>query len=525
MKLNLNSIEWSINHLLKFYNSDFFPKLFEYEAIKNNWEEVKNYIGNLELENYYPKSPFSCLAPKPNGTFRVVHLLDPLDSIILTALTYEICNKIEEYRIPKDENIACSYRIFPDLNGSFFSHETNDWNTFRNKTDELCNKYKNGYILITDITDYYNQIYIHRIRNIISEAGHGDYDEHAKVIENFFLNLNKKTSKGIPVGPASSIIYSEAIMADIDKKILNYTRDFIRYVDDIRIFFKSKEEAFFCLHELTQYIHSSHRLVFSGEKTNILQVEVFKEKYYRDEQREEEIRTMNKVEEKAQDVYNDILSNFSPYSYEVPDIEYEDILNEIYENEKFSILCQTYYEIIKENLEKEFPDYVLLRHILKRSAYYRIRTPYKLLLMNYEKMVPIMREFVIYLNKSSNENSVNENINEINQLFDWHYYKTIPYINIWLSSLFQNNIFKDITVNENNILHIRDKAFYAILKQNIIWAKELKEKIDILGPWDRRSVINSSQLLSKDERIHWLDFFLSSDNVIEKSIAKYIKDF
>ena len=120
---------------------------------------------------------------------------------------------------------------------------------------------------------------------------------------------------------------------------------------------------------------------------------------------------------------------------------------------------------------------------------------------------------------------MNENINEINQLFDWHYYKTIPYINIWLSSLFQNNIFKDITVNENNILHIRDKAFYAILKQNIIWAKELKEKIDILGPWDRRSVINSSQLLSKDERIHWLDFFLSSDNVIEKSIAKYIKDF
>jgi hypothetical protein len=40
-------------------------------------------------------------------------------------------------------------------------------------------------------------------------------------------------------------------MSDIDKKILSYTRDFVRWADDLRIFFSTREEAEWVLHEVT----------------------------------------------------------------------------------------------------------------------------------------------------------------------------------------------------------------------------------------------------------------------------------
>ncbi len=116
-----NYLEWSLNHLKKYYDSDFYPKLFEFKAIAHNWDNVKNYILSLDIENYIPSSPVLNLAYKSNISFRVVHQLDPIDSLIFTALVYEVSEKIENYRIPESEMIACSYRVKTDFN-SFFDN-------------------------------------------------------------------------------------------------------------------------------------------------------------------------------------------------------------------------------------------------------------------------------------------------------------------------------------------------------------------------------------------------------------------
>ncbi len=250
------ALEWAFKHLTRYYDSDFYPKSFEFEAIENNWPSVKDFIIALDLNKYTPKSPFISLAPKANGTYRIVHKLDPIDSLIYTALVYEIHQIIEDYRIPASEHIACSYRIKPDINGSFFDRNENGWSQHKRRIKCLSEKFKNGYVISCDITDFYNQIYTHRIQNIISEAGGGNFDEQAKILENFLHNLNTKTSRGVPVGPAASIVLAEAIMADIDKKIMSYTRDFTRWVDDIIIFIKNKEDAAFVFHQLTKYLYS-----------------------------------------------------------------------------------------------------------------------------------------------------------------------------------------------------------------------------------------------------------------------------
>jgi hypothetical protein len=50
-------------------------------------------------------------APKPDGTFRVVHQIDPLNAISFTAMACMVGDAIEESRQRAEDRIACSYRI------------------------------------------------------------------------------------------------------------------------------------------------------------------------------------------------------------------------------------------------------------------------------------------------------------------------------------------------------------------------------------------------------------------------------
>jgi len=219
------------------------------------------------------------------------------------------------------------------------------------------------------------------------------------------------------------------------------------------------------------------------------------------EEKEENKKILQDVEYRTYEIYKELLLSISPYeAYDADEISYEKIMSEIYKNEKFDIISNAYNEIIIDILESQYIDYVFLRHILKKCTFYRIRKPYEILLENFEKLNPLVREYVIYLNKVSTNEIVEKNISQFNKIYNWNYYKKFPYINLWYSSLFRNEKFSNLSVQVTNIFSIRDKAFYSILKKNITWIKGFKEKVDLLGPWDKRAIIYASHLLSRDER-------------------------
>jgi len=342
-KLSDKSLEWALKHVTRFYSSDFFPAPFEFKAISDQWSTIKSKLEAIDFDEYMPRAPIALLAPKPNGTFRVVHQLDPIDAIIYAALVFDISDLVESYRIPTSEEIACSYRIDPTVDGSFFGKE-NEWDVYTRRTKDLSKKYNNGFVITGDFVDFYNQIYTHRVANLIEEAGGAALDHHAKVIERFLLALNTQTSRGLPVGPAPSIVLSELIMADIDKKILTYTRDFVRWADDIRIFFATREQAEWVLHELTDFVHSNHRLVFSGEKTRIVPVERFI-RSQKDDAAEEAKLIKGKAEELAlSEYYDELMENLQPYQ-DPEDIFDEEAYQKVFEEiakrsaSKFSRRC------------------------------------------------------------------------------------------------------------------------------------------------------------------------------------------
>lgn len=522
IKLKENHLEWAHKHQQKYSHSDFYPRLFECAAISHNWQEVKNYLLSLDLDGYEPRSPMINLAPKPNGNFRVVHQLDPIDSLIYTSLVREICEVIEQYRIPESKNIACSYRIKPDLEGSFFSSDTG-WDTYVSRTYQLSEKYKEGYVIIADITDFYNQIYTHRINHLIVEAGKGAFDEQAKIIENFLSSLNRKTSRGIPVGPGPSIILAELIMSSIDKKILNFTNSFVRYVDDIRIFFNNAEDAIQALHELTYFLYTYHRLVFSGEKTKVLSVKNFTAQYLSDEKEIEDAAVLSEADKLAKEKMEELLDKLPPYSDDFDYYEaYEETLSEILDEKQFELLSTTYLKLFKKAISTP-RDFAMLRHLLRQSTRYRIRNILPLVLDKFYSLLPVIREAVIYLNAVINEETASQNKARLEKVLS-SFYIRLPFINLWVSYLLQNNVMNSIglTLNYERILSKREQALIALRQNDTTWVREYRDKMDVLNPWEKRAVLYSNKILPYDEMRPLVQSIAASGNIIEKSIASYL---
>ncbi len=520
MKLKEEHLEWSLKHLQKYSHSDFYPRLFEFHAISHNWAEVKDYLLSLDLDAYQPKAPMINLAPKPNGTFRVVHQLDPIDSLIYTSLIREVSEVIENYRIPETQKKVFSYRIKPDLEGSFFPNDSTGWDDYLTRMDELTANYAEGYVVVADITDFYNQIYTHRIRNLISEAGDGSYDDQARTADAFLLSLNLQTSKGIPVGPAPSIILSELIMASIDKKILNYTHDFVRYSDDIRIFFARPEDAIRALHDLTQYLYTYHRLVFSGEKTRILSTSSFTKLYMAREDKTANAAVRAKADQITQGKIQELLDNLPPYSHDFNyDEVYEETLVKVLSEQQLELLATTYGELFKTAYSASPRNYTMLRHILRQSGRYRIRSIVPSVLDSFYGLRPIVRETVIYLNAVINDRVVLENKTKFEGLLSSFFMK-LPFINIWVSYLLQNKCFNSIGLHPpyDAILSQRAQALIALRRRDTTWVRGYRDNINVLGPWDKRAVLYSASILPPDEMKPWAATLASTGDIVDKSI-------
>jgi reverse transcriptase-like protein len=525
-KLKNSSLEWALKHLTRFYASDFFPRAFEFAAIANVWSDMKGHLACLDLHAYAPQTPRISLAIKPNGTFRVVHQLDPIDSIIYTAIAYEIAAKIEQFRIPSEERIVWSYRIKPSVTGSFFSREEDTWRGYMQQQKRLADAFAGGCVIVCDLVDFYNQIYTHRIQNLIVEACGPAFEGHGKAMERFLQGLNTLTSRGIPVGPAASIIMAELVASDIDKKILTYTRDFVRWVDDISIFFRTRGEAEKVLHELTAFIHENHRLVFSGEKTRILPIDRFL-RQLRDIEADERKRFKTHSEQRAMDkYYEELMEKLAPYG-ELDDMfdekRFQEVLDAIQRDQRHEILSDVYLKAIDEELEKPFPDFGVLRGILRKAGTYRIRSICGKVLENFDRLLPLIREVVVYLVKVLTKDVAVEFKQEFRKILD-NPRMQLPFPNVWLGALLEHPAFNEIGLPENyeKIRSLRDRALIAIRRQDRTWIKGYKNAVDTLGPWDKRAVLYSAQILSEDERRAWMRIAAQRGDRLEIAVTKLV---
>lgn len=80
-----------------------------------------------------------------------------------------------------------------------------------------------------------------------------------------------RRSYGVPVGSDASRIISEAVLVDIDRKLKESNIVFVRYVDDYRLFAKTRADAYKALQILTTLL-ADEGLTINGKKTFIYEI-------------------------------------------------------------------------------------------------------------------------------------------------------------------------------------------------------------------------------------------------------------
>jgi len=489
-RLTQQALEFARTHIRNFYDSDFFPKPIEFDALWNNWGEVVDYLVGNEINSIPVLTPRTFAVPKPNGTFRVVHQLDPINSLVYTAMSFMVADELEAARFPEDQGVACSYRISTSFQqGEFFADSTG-YPQFISRCTELSGQH--DFVLTVDIADFYNQIYVHRVENALSQFG-ANSSMLSKDFEVFLMALNGAASKGIPVGPAASILMAEAIMVDVDQFLASQGVAHTRYVDDIRIFHDSKAALNGLLERLTLYLYTIHRLSVSSSKTGIIESDIFL------------LEHLNSPDAVERQHLHEILENaFTDYSGygEESFIHSDDLIDNV------EIRPVLMADLFQDILGRNQLDLGLARHMLRKCKKSRVRAIATEVIENLDYFAPVIRDVVLYLDKVSNKRFIEEHKARFAELLIHSESAQLPFVRFWLGRYFAENplFLQDRTIHQYVFSggNICNQCLAAQKTNNVSWVRNMRGNVDNLGPWERRSLIAASQILARQERQSWL---------------------
>lgn len=497
--LSGTALDFAKKHIERYYDSDFFPKSVEFEALWHQWDEVKKELTSKNVSKIWVTPPRAMTIVKPKGGFRVVHQLEPVDAVVYTALAFEIAPSIEAARIRADERVACSYR-FNVADGNFFAGGSG-WTAYEDKTTELLKQF--SHVLVTDITDFYNQIYLHRLNNAI-ESSNQSIKPFAAEIENFLLSLNSKASQGIPVGPAASIVMSEAVLIDVDHFLRSQGVAHTRYVDDIRLFSDSPRHLLQVLEQLTLYLYENHRLTVSSEKTLLLTSTEFSEKHFHNHYEDEKSELQDSLEE------------FNPYSDDYDEADFHD------EPDDGLVTA------IQRVINYEHLDLGLARSVIRTARRNSIDVIAHHLIDHFDFFAPVVNDVVLYLHEVTDSTLAQALRSKLETIVNSPALDT-QLVRFWIESYvaqypeyMASPILTRLVYGGPNI---ENQALAAITTKNVAWVRSRKASIYNLGGWGRRAVLHASRVLPSDERTHWLKLFSGNSPVLlDRWVAKWVQE-
>jgi len=507
------SLDWANTHIKRFGDTDILPVPFEYCAIQHTWNTVRQELQDLDLGEYECRPLRRFLVPKPRGGFRATVQLDPLDTLIYTAIVYEAAEALEQQRIPVERRIACSYRLAIQQDGMLY-RAADGWSDFAEFSEELAKSGTYSHVVLADITDFYNQISHHRVRNILESAGVSA--DRAENLENFLMNLTPGHSRGIPVGPSGSILLAEACMADVDSFLLRQGYTHTRYVDDFRIFCKSRSEAVRALHDLSEYLYTSHRLAIKPDRAEPLTIDEFSEHYLLDPEKHEKETRSEKLQHVAE-----MLRDFTGYHID-PD--------ELDKSDKREAITENLAELFDSCLSQQTLHLGWARFLLRNATTMKTNVLVQKTLDNLETLVPVMRDAAKYLAACVTDKTSDQIGKSLVAMVDESDWGRLPLVRLWVLDVLVDKLAKPFEqeilriAQDSSRLHLetRPTAMLAKARAHVDWVRAQKETWQNYAPWDRRAVVWAGSALSGDELHAWINRVENAGDSLDKAVAKSV---
>ncbi|MCK4252708.1 RNA-directed DNA polymerase [candidate division WOR-3 bacterium] len=216
-------------------------------------ERVKHIVKSILSGRYKAHPPLIFKVEKKLGICRHLMLPNPSDALVLQTIVESISVAINDskptekaYYSRDKHNMKLPHEIREP--GEYPLHWRKQWKRFQKEILKFSDEYK--YLVVTDLTNYFDNIGLRELRHIISSRIHTH-----EVILDFLFNLIEQLSwnpdylptslKGLPtINLEAPRLLAHALLFELDE-ILDAKTDgsFVRWMDDINFGVDSVDKA------------------------------------------------------------------------------------------------------------------------------------------------------------------------------------------------------------------------------------------------------------------------------------------
>ena len=541
------SLDYALAHLTSRGDTDILPPAFELAAIEQYWADVREELSNLDLSDYVVRPARTFLSPKKGLGFRIATQLDPLDCILITAIVYEIGEDIESSRVSVSEEIVHSYRYAPTPEGQLYSPDYS-FRTFRQKSLELAAA-RDGFVLMTDIADFYQRIYFHRLENALSMAVSSLV--HRRAICRMIKAWNQSVSYGLPVGPAIFQLLAELTIDDVDQSLLGNGIEFCRYSDDYRIVVDSEREAREACAAIAEVLLRNHGLTIQESKTEILSTDEFCSRFKKAESDaaraalgakfSELLSQLQKTEPEVHELHLSRADEWdeSEESEEWEEsgewgLSFDDYLTvdfmELSEDLQDVVDSLDLWGVLEEQLSSDRAiDISLTSFVLRRIAELCLQDEEGILLKDLRRLYPLFSQVIeaLAVQYPDDVDRRRDLGNALLDLFGSDVVGHIPYHRAWILRAFSDDSWGDA----NRLARLYDQypddlTRPALLEamgnaQLAYWFRSRKAGVAGLPSWEQRAFLAGARCLPTDEADHWYRSVIPQLDLLGRIVGKW----
>lgn len=513
--------EFAVDNIIKFGDTDIFPFPIENHLFYDLKDETISLLLKIfnDFDNFvvsHSPQNESMLSPAGYTGFRWATQIDPIWNAYLLGLVLSISDKIEESRIQKEKNLVFSYRIKLNEKDKTIFDDKYGWLQFQETSIEKASKYK--YVLICDLSNFYSNIYHHRLENSLAKLNISDKRIQKNIME-LLQRFSNIKSYGLPIGGQAARILAELLLNRCDRLLLTNSIDFCRYVDDYHIFANSENELYEHLLYLSKILMENEGLSLQKSKTRIIDSEEFisSARY-----------TIKGSEEGGigkQNLFS-IKLRYDPYSLTAVE-DYESLKDQI---QKIDIIG-----ILSDELNKSRIHSPTMKKLIRTIKYLNNEaknSTIKALIENLEILVPVFPNVMILINDIFNE--LDEEVqDQVCLLLRQHIEEKTFIMQVELNLAYSLRVLSHKNTDENEalLINVYRNTNSRLIKRDIIliiakwggdfWISDLKNRYYSLDLWEKRSFIMASYYLG-DEGRHWRDHFKDEFNSIDLLYRNWI---
>lgn len=217
------------------------PLRFEDLSIKETVESLENIVKKtIEKGQFSPLIEIDI--PKSNYILRPGARPNLIEWVAYNAIVNFIGSQIYK-QIP---DVSFSFNRFREkFKKKSYKRKIDHWIDFEKKSISLSKKF--NFLLITDIVSFFENISLEVLRDrlvILSE--NRDYQSAVNFLINNILSSWSEKSKvqgfGLPQGPTASTVLADIYLYPVDREMRRNKILFIRYMDDIRVYAKTRQD-------------------------------------------------------------------------------------------------------------------------------------------------------------------------------------------------------------------------------------------------------------------------------------------